>query len=124
MQWMFAYGSLRPGAPAHELIAGVAEEIHPAELPGHGLWGLNWPYPFVAAAVGTVVGEAIRLADPEQTLVRLDEYEGDDYRRMALPVSTPLGTIPAVVWVAADHVQLPDDERIPSGDWFDRGGVS
>jgi len=124
MQWMFAYGSLRPGAQAHELVADQVAEIQPAELEGHGLWGRTWRFPFVASAVGSVVGEAIRLRDPVPTLERLDEYEGGDYRRMTLPVTTPIGTIPAVVWVAGDHVELPEDERIASGDWFDREGVS
>ena len=120
MQWVFAYGSLRPGGSAHELVAAVTAEVQRAELGGHGLWGRTWPYPFVASAVGEVVGEAIRITDPDPVLARLDRYEGPDYRRMTLPVSTPIGTIPAVVWVAASHVVLPDDERIPSGDWFDR----
>ncbi|MEX0757339.1 MAG: gamma-glutamylcyclotransferase family protein [Acidimicrobiia bacterium] len=92
MTWVFVYGTLRSGATAEHLLAPGVRARELAVLDGYALYGLTWPYPFVTVAEGgSVHGEAVGL-DPAvapTTLLALDEYEGQEYRRTIAPVRLP-----------------------------------
>lgn len=118
--WLFAYGTLRPGGEAFDwLLAEHVAATEPAELPGFALYARGLPYPFVRSHPGArVVGELIRLRGPDYLLVRLDRYEGPQYRRVAVPVLRSDGSkIRAWVYVAAEDVPLHPSQMIESGDW-------
>ncbi|MDX1450006.1 MAG: gamma-glutamylcyclotransferase family protein, partial [Acidimicrobiia bacterium] len=85
----------------------------------HALYGRTHPYPYAVPRPGsTVRGEIVRV-EPGQ-LRDLDEYEGDEYRRVHATVEVDGRPVGAEVWVAVTDPPLPESERIVSGDWFDR----
>lgn len=113
---VFVYGTLHSGGVAEWLIDGPR---HPATLADHALYGRTHPYPFVIPQEGSVVhGEVVDV--PAGQLDRLDEFEGDEYRRVQRQVESDSGPVVAHVWVAVRPRPLPESELIPSGDWFDR----
>lgn len=113
---VFVYGTLRSGGVAAGLIDGVRI---PAELADHALYGRTHPYPFVVRRHGgTVHGEVVDISTDR--LNELDEYEGDEYVRVARTVRTDHGDVDVQVWIAVTDPPLPESELIPSGDWFDR----
>ncbi|MGW4115547.1 gamma-glutamylcyclotransferase [Actinosynnema sp. NPDC004786] len=98
---LFVYGTLRPGSTAWPLVAPfVVGAPEPARLPG-ALHDTGRGYPALRPAPETsgpnasrhpfgqaaVPGHVLRLERPEEALPALDEYEGDEYRRVrvALP---------------------------------------
>ncbi|MEX2280213.1 MAG: gamma-glutamylcyclotransferase family protein [Acidimicrobiia bacterium] len=119
MTWVFVYGTLRSGATAEDLLAPGVVTREPAVLDGYALYGLTWLYPFVTVAEReSVHGEAVGL-DPvvaSTTLLVLDEYEGQEYRRTTAPVRLSDRVVSAHLWVAKESTLLPEAERIASGD--------
>lgn len=89
---LFAYGTLRRGAPMHALLEGPARYLGPARFAGR-LWDLGH-YPGVTDGARHVVhGELYALPEPgrEALLDTLDRYEGDAFRRSVREVVTPDG---------------------------------
>ena len=114
---LFVYGSLRSefdNVHARRLRA-ESEFVGPAAAPGSIF--LIDPYPgYRRTPEGTVCGEVYRLTDPAATLAHLDEYEGAEYRRVSIQLSTP--TLEA--WVYEYTAELPAGSRIASGDFTRR----
>ena len=79
------YGTLAPGQPNHDQLAGIAGEWRPCEL--HGRIGTRAARVFTwdprAAAVPAMLFTSDDLPDHWW---RLDEFEGPDYRRLLVPV--------------------------------------
>nr|WP_269321642.1 gamma-glutamylcyclotransferase [Saccharothrix sp. NRRL B-16314] len=103
---LFAYGTLQPGMGAWHLMAPfVTGDPEPAALPGT-LHDTGRGYPALRPGDGPgVPGHVLRLEHPEDALPVLDEYEGDQYRRVR--VTLPDGQ---VCWT---YVWTADVDRMP-----------
>lgn len=104
-------------------LAGAARHLGPAMARG-ALYRVD-AYPgFVPGEVGWVAGDLFLLADPEQVLSALDDYEEcaahfpepREYRRERLVVETHSG--PVVAWTYVYARALAGLERIESGDFW------
>lgn len=86
---LFVYGTLAPGRPNAHMLADVPGRWLPASVRGLLLpqgWGAAAGYPGIVpdengAEVHGFVFESAALA---QHWARLDEFEGDGYRRVAI----------------------------------------
>ena len=63
---------------------------------------------------GEVRGELYRLRNAEETLGALDEYEGDDFERIAI---TTAGDPGETVWIYLYKGEPAEETRILSGDF-------
>jgi len=116
MQHLFVYGTLRRASP-HPLarrLASEADFVGPGRTRGR-LYKLGWyPGMILSADPGDwVIGDVYRLHDPDALLPILDEYEGEDFARVAATVSLADGAeIQAWVYV---YLGQPDEtNRIAS----------
>lgn len=102
------YGTLSPGQRNHHMLTGMAGDWRQGAVRG-------W---LSAAGWGAPVGFPGLVLDPDGPLVqvhvfesldlpnhwtRLDDFEGDDYRRVVTQVSTPDGTLDAWIYVLAGY---------------------
>lgn len=85
---VFVYGTLQPGCSAWSLAAPwVHGEPRRAEVPGT-LYDTGEGYPGLLLGTGGLVpGWVLPLADPVAALAALDEYEGEEYRRIRLTLA-------------------------------------
>lgn len=120
---LFVYGTLRPRGQAFPLVEPVVVRHQPAVLTGYSLVGEGHRYPWCIESPGSeVAGELLWLREVQETLRRLDEYEGVDepepeYVRAVADVLTGAEVLPAWVYVGGSAV--PGDVRpIDSGDWI------
>jgi gamma-glutamylcyclotransferase (GGCT)/AIG2-like uncharacterized protein YtfP len=105
-QWpaaLFGYGLLQPWRDGWPLVAPYAAGA-PRPATAHGAvydTGLGWPAMLVDGLPfsGSLVrGTVIPLRDPQALLPMLDEYEGEDYRRVRLTLTD--GTVAwAYLWI-------------------------
>ncbi|MDJ0498248.1 MAG: gamma-glutamylcyclotransferase [Acidimicrobiia bacterium] len=100
------YGSLAPGRPNHDQLAGLEgrwiEGTVRGELREEG-WGAELGFP---ALVLDPAGSAISVRlfespDLPAHWARLDAFEGSGYRRVATAVCTAEGELPASIYVLA-----------------------
>lgn len=113
-EFLFVYGTLRKEASNAWRMEG-ATFVTSALALGH-LYRIDW-YPgakFDETAAHSIVGEIYRLT-PEH-LNALDQFEGEEYERIKIMVTTD--TDQQQVW--AWEYQDPTDslQKIPSGDWL------
>lgn len=85
------YGSLAPGESNHRMLSGIAGEWHQGEVTGRLLdsgWGAELGFPALTLDPdGAPVPVQILVSpDLRQEWSRLDEFEGDDYRRVLVLV--------------------------------------
>ena len=100
------YGSLAPGRPNHDQLAGLRgrwiEGAVRGELREEG-WGAELGFPaLVLDPAGSAI--SVRLfesADLPAHWARLDAFEGSGYRRVATAVSTVEGELRAFIYVLA-----------------------
>ncbi|MEU5694880.1 gamma-glutamylcyclotransferase family protein [Actinosynnema sp. NPDC020468] len=114
---LFVYGTLQPGLSAWDVVAPfVVDEPTAARLPGL-LLDSGRGYPALRPGTGPgVPGHVLRLESPEDALPVLDEYEGDEYRRVR--VTLPDGRVCwTYLWTAAVEglAVLPDGWAEPHG---------
>ncbi|MFI9010482.1 gamma-glutamylcyclotransferase [Actinosynnema sp. NPDC053489] len=85
---VFVYGTLQPGMPAWPLVERfVSGGPARASLPGT-LHDTGRGYPaFRPGGAGAVPGYVLRVERPEEALPALDEYEGDEYRRVRVTLA-------------------------------------
>jgi gamma-glutamylcyclotransferase (GGCT)/AIG2-like uncharacterized protein YtfP len=116
---LFAYGTLRRGAPKHELLAGRATWLGPASAAGR-LFDLGaFPGLVPALAPGDRVrGDlfAITDADREALLEALDRYEGASFERVQRSVLGPDG--PALAWLYAYRGDVDGRPVVAGGDYL------
>ena len=113
---IFVYGTLQPGMAAWGLVEPfVTGEPVRSSLPGT-LHDTGRGYPaFRPGDGGGVPGYVLRLERPEDALPVLDEYEGDEYRRIR--VTLPDGQVCwTYLWTAAVG-GMP----VVSGGWVEGG---
>jgi gamma-glutamylcyclotransferase (GGCT)/AIG2-like uncharacterized protein YtfP len=85
---LFVYGTLAPGRSNARLLSHIAGSWQRASIRGHLVqagWGAEQGYPgvIVDATGPTVEGFVLSSDDLEYELVRLDEFEGVQYQRVA-----------------------------------------
>lgn len=109
---VFVYGTLRQGAAQGHRMAG-AEWLGRGEVRGE-LFRVSW-YPGVVLREdgGFVKGDV--FAADDDLLDKLDEYEGGEYRRVRVEVK---GDSAGVAWIWEWAGEVPEDGRIPTGDWL------
>lgn len=113
MSLIFVYGTLRRGASHHFHLA-EARWVSVGRVRAV-LYQVDW-YPgcVLDEQQGVVVGDLFEVT-PEQLGV-LDEYEGDEYRRVRVQVETYDGRVEAWVWEWNREVEAC--RHISSGDWL------
>lgn len=117
---LFVYGTLLRGEPAHPMLAPFARAIAAASVRGT-LVQLPEGYPVITPSTGTVWGELIWLSKANTAFAMLDEYEGDQYARVLLPVDPLTGSADtAWCYVARDPELLSKGSPIIGGSWRQR----
>lgn len=85
---LFVYGTLAPGRSNAHVLSHVAGSWQRASIRGHLVhagWGAEQGYPAVIVdATGPAVeGFVLSSDDLQHEWMRLDEFEGDQYQRVA-----------------------------------------
>lgn len=129
MEWVFVYGSLRPGSDNYAVVSPFVKEAYSAYIKGE-LYHLPTGYPtLIYAAGGKVYGELLRLEPFAEAVALLDKFE--DYYGPGDP-HNEYQRIEGVVWretgrrYFACFYACPEEKinlcrktgiAIPSGDW-------
>jgi nicotinate-nucleotide--dimethylbenzimidazole phosphoribosyltransferase len=116
---LFVYGSLRSVHPAHARVSPYVADIAPATAAGR-LALLGGGYPGLVDDISArVTGELLTLRDLDAALAALDDYEGDEYRRVLRAVTLADGN-PRLAWcyVATAAALADGSEPIPGDDWL------
>lgn len=105
---LFVYGTLRSefGNRYARLLRSKATPAGKATVRGSIYRVRNFPA-FRPEPDGEVHGELYRMAQPEQTLKALDDYEGEEFERIIVNGA----------WIYQYKVQPHEDSRIISGDF-------
>jgi gamma-glutamylcyclotransferase (GGCT)/AIG2-like uncharacterized protein YtfP len=116
---LFAYGTLRRGAPMHGLIEGRASWLGPASAGGRLVDLGAFPGLVPAQEPGDRVHGDLFAIDPahrDALLDALDRYEGGSFERVQVQVSGPHGPVTAWLYVyRGDAAGLP---LVPGGDYL------
>ncbi|MCU1329309.1 MAG: gamma-glutamylcyclotransferase [Bryobacterales bacterium] len=111
---LFVYGSLRSEFDNVHAVRLRTESRFAGPATVAGSIFLIGPYPgFRAEPGGVVQGEIYSLAKPAATLAHLDEYEGIQYTRVAVRLTSQ----DSEAWIYEYAVPLPLTVRIASGDF-------
>ncbi|MDE3198904.1 MAG: gamma-glutamylcyclotransferase [Acidobacteriota bacterium] len=108
MDLLFVYGTLRGDFDNEcaRMLRANADLVEQTAMPG-SIFRVG-PYPgYRRTPEGAVRGEVYRLRNAAETLRALDEYEGEEYERVAVNG----------IWIYQYKVQPPEIERILSGDY-------
>ena len=106
---VFTYGSLMFEEVWRAVVAG-SYRSQAATLHDHRRYAIaGLSYPAIVAMPGERVAGLLYLDVSMDDLARLDAFEGDEYRRDALPVLRASGeTVSAWTYVWLDHGRLAD----------------
>ena len=106
---VFTYGSLMFDEVWCKVVAGRYRS-QPAVLHEHRRYAVTGVcYPAIVAMPGERLHGLLYLDVGTDDLARLDAFEGDEYRRDALPVTLSTGqTVSAWTYVWLDHGRLAD----------------
>lgn len=117
---LFVYGTLRSEFDNRytRLLRAEARLIGPATVLGSIFRISHYPG-FRLEPAGEVLGELWQLNSPEKTLAELDEYEGEEYSRVAVEVSKGQKAW-ITAWIYEYRVQPEESRRIASGDFCAR----
>ena len=101
------YGTLAPGRVNHHQLAGLEGTWRKGSVRGQLIeqgWGATLGFPaLVLEARGPIVSvQLFESADLPAHWRRLDDFEGDGYRRAAARVSCADGEVDAWIYVAAE----------------------
>ena len=96
---IFVYGTLRSTFDNEyaRLLRADSLFLGPAAVRGAVRHSAGYPA-FLPEPDGEVVGELYRMKNPEATLARLDEYEGDGYERTVVSASAGTGNFEAWIY--------------------------
>ena len=109
MQRLATYGTLRPGERNHGQVSGLRGRWFPGSVRGRLLgvgWGAGYGFPGLVLddAHGEVPVDVLESPDLAAHWDRLDEFEGDEYRRVPVLVATRHGQIEAFIYVVAPEL--------------------
>jgi len=101
-----SYGTLQPGQSNHHQLAGLRGRWLTGTVRGKLIptgWAVTQRFPalFLDPAGPLVNVSLFESADLPQHWSRLDEFEGPDYRRVPVTVSTPEGDLAAFIYEAS-----------------------
>jgi gamma-glutamylcyclotransferase (GGCT)/AIG2-like uncharacterized protein YtfP len=101
-----AYGTLAPGRSNHHQLSQLRGRWLKGTVSGalvEAGWGaaLGFPALVLDAAASSVAVDLFESADLPAHWERLDRFEGQGYRRVAVEVETEEGSLPAFIYVAA-----------------------
>lgn len=107
-----AYGTLQPGRSNHHQMDGMAGDWRPGVVRGHfhaNGWGAALGYPgLILDPDGPEVAVVVFTSpDLPAQLGRLDAFEGDGYRRVAVTVATSEGPVEAWLYELAEAPPAP-----------------
>ena len=112
---LFVYGTLKRGHQSNHLLAG-AEFVRAAQtMPVYRLYGVGWhPGLVIDRANGLAVQGELWAVD-DDTLARLDEYEGVPhyFARDHVAVADQVGDIHAYFFAGPIPVDAPAGDRWP-----------
>ena len=116
---LFAYGTLRRGAPMHQLVEGRATWLGPASVVGR-LVDLG-AFPGLVPAQDPsdrVHGDLFGIADAQcdELIDALDRYEGASFERVQQAVDGPDG--PALAWLYVYRGAVDGRGVVPGGDYL------
>ena len=120
---LFAYGTLRRGAPMHGLLEGRTRWIGPASVAGRLVDLGAFPGLVLSASPGDRVhGDLFAIADAqrEELLDALDRYEGASFERVEQIVDGPEG--PARAWLYVYRGEAEGRPVVAGGDYLAQGG--
>lgn len=134
LDFVFTYGTLRPGQPNADLLADtVGHRIGRTRhlqlfAPRHSYFPYATevsPSPDGPEAIGTLYQLPVPAAAVLRRLDRLEGYSPDHtetshYRRIRVPIQTEVGVVTAWTYVAGPRVDITALTPIPSGDWLAR----
>jgi gamma-glutamylcyclotransferase (GGCT)/AIG2-like uncharacterized protein YtfP len=103
------YGTLAPGRSNHHQVSDLGGEWIPGTVRGRLVsegWGVQMGYPgLVLDPVGAEIAvQVLESSDLPAHWGRLDEFEGADYRRVAVSVATANGELGAYIYVVAPQL--------------------
>ncbi|MCG7561626.1 gamma-glutamylcyclotransferase family protein [Pseudoalteromonas sp. McH1-42] len=104
---LFVYGTLAPGRPNEHILAGLNGQWQPGFVNGHLQnqgWGAELGYPGLTLDTSAEEVSGLVFSSPEldSHWQRLDEFEGEHYKRVIAQVRLDDGeTIPAYVYTLA-----------------------
>jgi len=104
-QRLFVYGSLRPGGRNQHALAGIEGSWQRGWVRGRlleGGWGAAMGYPAIRLddSAEAVPGDVLTSSRLDEHWDRLDEFEGDEYRRVLATVRLQdEATVQAFVYV-------------------------
>ncbi|MEM1203438.1 MAG: gamma-glutamylcyclotransferase [Acidobacteriota bacterium] len=110
MQRLFVYGTLSPGRPNHHVVEKIAGTWEAATVQGVLVeegWGAAFGSPgLVLRADGDEVhGYMLQSPELDEYLPMLDEFEGDEYRRVVGQVrGVNSGEVDAYLYVLSREV--------------------
>jgi len=116
---LFAYGTLRRGAPMHGLLEGRATWIGPASIAGRLVDLGAFPGLVPAQAPGDRVhGDLFSIAEAQgdELLAALDRYEGESFERVEQTVDGPEG--PARAWLYVWRGEVEGHPVVADGDYL------
>ena len=112
---LFVYGTVKRGEQSHDLLAG-AEFVGPAQtVPLYRLYGVGWhPGLVLDRAAGLAVQGELWAVD-DDTLARLDEYEGVPhfFTRDFVAVADLVGDVQAYFFNGPVPADAPAGDRWP-----------
>lgn len=102
------YGTLAPGKPNHHQLSGLDGVWVPGSVRGRLVrkgWGVDYGYPaIVLDPDGPEVAVQLFVSpDLAAHWQRLDDFEGDGYRRERVMVTTADGPVEAWIYAEADR---------------------
>jgi gamma-glutamylcyclotransferase (GGCT)/AIG2-like uncharacterized protein YtfP len=102
------YGTLAPGKPNHHQLAGLTGTWRHGSVRGRlveGGWGSAMGYPALIPdeKAAPVAVQLFESADLPAHWQRLDDFEGDGYRRVAVAVALPDEVLQAFIYVLAEQ---------------------
>lgn len=106
---LFVYGTLAPGKPNAHVLAGIPGTWEPATVRGTLLpdgWGSALGYPGIVldARGAEVRGLVFSSGQLAAHWPRIDEFEGDGYRRVLTPARLQDGTlVQAYIYQLSEH---------------------
>jgi gamma-glutamylcyclotransferase (GGCT)/AIG2-like uncharacterized protein YtfP len=111
MERLATYGTLRPGEQNHGQVSGLRGRWFSGSVRGRLLdvgWGAGYGFPgLVLDDTGdSIPVQVLESPDLQAHWDRLDEFEGDEYRRVRVTVATEGGPVDAFMYVVAPELAV------------------